>query len=71
MARVGEGHMSTWADYLGEFGGDDNTADSFPTVLTSSVLQTVNRVIPQAFPGTAFHGNRPVDTSSISSVKCD
>lgn len=31
----------------------------FP-VLTSLVLQTVDRVIPQAFPGTAFHGRSPV-----------
>lgn len=29
-------------------------------VLTSLVLQTVDRVIPQAFPGTAFHGRSPV-----------
>lgn len=30
------------------------------TVLTSLVLQTLDRVIPQAFPGTAFHGKSPV-----------
>lgn len=31
------------------------------TVLTSLVLQTLDRVIPQAFPGTAFHGKSPVE----------
>lgn len=32
----------------------------YSRVLTSLVLQTLERVIPQAFPGTAFHGRRPV-----------
>lgn len=39
------------------------------TVLTSLVLQTLDRVIPQAFPGTAFHGKSPVEKKKTYVLK--